>query len=543
MKLIRINKYILNFIFDQLNYNYKLNIMRYNKQIQTKLEISLYTYQKKYFEIIITPALLNNSEILLQNNIFDKNTLDKLKLDWESDTKEIIHKKECFHLNEESNKINLKDNKILNISFTDENLPKKISPNLIELNLSNMEDLELPCSILLNLESLSLIDIYKIKFLSIEENISLNKLKHLYLKNISFNKKNKIKINVNNLKYLDLRIKETYSNDEDYDTGFNKEKTLENLVTIFDFQFLKIFNIDTNIFGIQENKYEEDIFDKYKKFKNNFKRPRELFDKKYLEKYDYFNFKILYKYYLISGSAELEEGFKYKYLFAKTKGNKYLFKTKYTYFEYYNEECYKAIIKETRYCNEINYDNYYFINNEVEIRGNTFRTGILDYQKINCLNIDTKYDKDSSLLLNIFEIFKENENRLEIISIEILDLDIIKIESLLINLKKFKNLKCFYITNDITNECEFQDNNLCIALLSDLSKINSLFLIEITIKGELELSKNDENKIYEISPDISIKKGKNDSHIIWYNRNYELKIKNKNAHYLIGNQMEIDEKI
>ena len=82
----------------------------------------------------------------------------------------------------------------------------------------------------------------------------MNKLEHLYLNNISFNKRNKIKINLNNLKYLDLRIKEQEGDDEDCEfdndknkAGFKKEKTLENLIKIFDFQFLSIFYLDKNI--------------------------------------------------------------------------------------------------------------------------------------------------------------------------------------------------------------------------------------------------------------------------------------------------------
>ena len=153
------------------------------------------------------------------------------------------------------------------------------------------------------------------------------------------------------------------------------------------------------------------------------------------------------------------------------------------------------------------------------------------------MSIVSKYDTYSYALISTFDVFQENENRLEIISIEDLNLDIIKLDSFLNNLKKFKNLKCFYITK----ECIFQDNKLFIALLTDLSKIKSLFLIEIVIKGELKLSKNDEKKINEILPDILIKKGKEESHINWYNHNYEFKIENKDSYNLIDNQMDIDE--
>ena len=86
MKLLRINKYILKTIFIHLRFEKELNIFRYNKKLQSKLDISLYKYQKKYFEQIITSALLDNTEILLQNNIFDKKILNKLKSEWDNET-------------------------------------------------------------------------------------------------------------------------------------------------------------------------------------------------------------------------------------------------------------------------------------------------------------------------------------------------------------------------------------------------------------------------------------------------------------------------
>ena len=86
MKLLRTNKYILKTIFIYLRFEKELNIFRYNKKLQSKLDISLYKYQKKYFEQIITSALLDNTEILLQNNIFDKKILNKLKSEWDNET-------------------------------------------------------------------------------------------------------------------------------------------------------------------------------------------------------------------------------------------------------------------------------------------------------------------------------------------------------------------------------------------------------------------------------------------------------------------------
>ena len=77
--------------------------------------------------------------------------------------------------------------------------------------------------------------------------------------------------------------------------------------------------------------------------------------------------------------------------------------------------------------------------------------------------------------------------------------------------------------------------------MTDLSKIKSLFLIDMAIKGELKLSKSEEKKIEEILPNITIKKRKKESHINWFNGNYELKIENKASNDLIDNKMDIEE--
>ena len=562
MKLIRKSNYILNTILSHLRFSRKLNFIRYNKSIQKKLGITLYTFQKKYFEEIISPALLESSEILLQNNIFDKKTLNKLNSDWKNDTTELIQEKDCFHFNQKAQKKNLKDIKILNISLKEKDLFKKGTPNLIELNISNIENLELPCSILSNLETLSLKDVSKIKFLNNKNKLSFNKLQHLYLNNISFDEENKIKINLNNLKYFDLRIKEQESPNDDIDlenfdnktgvAGFHKEKTLQHLINIFDFEFLSVFKIDKSKsdnklekgeqtkdnldnlkidpeFDEEDNEdnedfEEEDEIEKFEKLKKCFNKPKELFDKKYLYKYDYFNLEILYEYYLMCGSRESAQRFIYKYLFAKTKGNKYLFNTEYTNYLSGDGATDEVTNKEKRYCNKIDYDDYYFIINESEIGGNSIYAiddDDIDYKNVNRFSIVSKYNEYSYGLVKIFEKFNENENRLEIISIEDLNLHIIsQLDSFLKNLKKFQKLKCFYITK----KCSFKNTNQLIDLLTTLSKIKSLLLIEIPIKGELKLSKSDEKKINKIFPDILIKKGNKDSYINWKNNNYEVKI-------------------
>ena len=109
---------------------------------------------------------------------------------------------------------------------------------------------------------------------------------------------------------------------------------------------------------------------------------------------------------------------------------------------------------------------------------------------------------------------------LEIISVEDLNLDLIRLRRIL---EKFQNLKCFYITK----KCTFKNKKLLIELFNKLSKIKSLYLIEITIEGKLELTKSEKKIINEIFPGMSIisnTKGKNESYIKWINGNYKLNI-------------------
>ena len=524
MKLLRINKYILKTIFNHLIFENELNILRYNRKLQSKLDISLYTYQKKYFEKIITPTLLKNTEILLQKNIYDKKTLNKLKSEWDNDTTEEIQEKDCFHFSQKMSTKNLKDIKILNVTLKNKNLLEKNTPNLIELNISNVKNLELPCSILLNLESLSLKDISKLKFLNKGDNISLNKLRHLYLNNISFNEENKIKISLNNLKYLDLRLKEQDGDPEDSGfknddnkAGFNKENTLQYLINIFDFQFLSLFKREKS----ESDSEEEFILDIFNDLVVAYKKPKELFDSKYLSKYDFFNFEILFEYFTISGSADFAERFIYKYLFAKTKGNKYIFKTEYTNYELINDEGeMETFNKEIRYCNNKNYNEYYFINNEYEIGGSDFVESFLKYETINSYSIIPKYNIYSYELIKKLEKFKKNNNQLEILTIEYVDLSITK--SFLDNLNRLEKLKCFYITKNL----KFKNNKQLIDLFATLSKIKSLFLIDITLQKKLKLNSNEEKKINKNFPGISFKTAKNESSIKWYNSNYSI-ISNK----------------
>ena len=533
MVLQKLNKYLLNLIFSYLNFPNQLKIIKYNKKYQSKLNLNLYSYKKYYFNSIITPGILSIPEILVQNNIFDEKTLKQLKADWENETKEIINERDCFHFNDK-NKTKIKDIgkiKILNISLNDLNLLKNSMPNLIELNLSKIKRLELPCSILQNLETLSLKDISKIKFISNKDTISLNKLKHLYLDYVSLDDKNKLKINIDNIKYLDLRLKEQDSFEEDSGfnndnntSGFYKEKTIEYLMNIFDFKFLELFPLEQKkyIFDEIDDEIIEDTSSKYNDFQEIFKKPKEIFQDELLKKLNYFNFEILYEYFEMSGSATFANRFIYKYLFSKMKNNKYLFKTKKSYYEDCDGDYFEGFSKEDRYCDKIDYNNYYFINKSIEVCGSfeSILKGQLNCKDINSFNLVSRFNEDSNGQLNLLMDIKKTNNCLENISLDILNLENKSGLSLINNVKNFNRLKTFYIKDDF----RFKNNKEFIKLLKNLAILKSLLVFEITIKRELKLNKGDNKIIYNLFPDISIKIIKKSTIIKWNNRNAEFKI-------------------
>ena len=85
MKFISMSKFLLNRILSFPNKKTRLNLIKYNKKLMSKLNVSLYSIQKEYFNSIITESLLNTKDIL--NKFFDKETLNNLISDYENDRK------------------------------------------------------------------------------------------------------------------------------------------------------------------------------------------------------------------------------------------------------------------------------------------------------------------------------------------------------------------------------------------------------------------------------------------------------------------------
>ena len=233
-----------------------------------------------------------------------------------------------------------------------------------------------------------------------------------------------------------------------------------------------------------------------KVFEDAFKNPQEVFNVKNLKKLNYFNFEILYEYYDVCGAAEYNDKLVYKYIFYKTKEDKYVFKTLYDNIHNCNGEM--------------------FINKELYLSGEKLENIELDYENLKSFNITSELNddrQDSQELINYLENIQKDNNCLETISLDILDLD--KKTNLLENLKKFTELKCFYVKNN----CLFKDNKQLIKLLATLSNLKSLFSVEINIQAQLKLSKDDNKEIDKLVPDIFIQVNKKSSLIKWNNQN------------------------
>ena len=539
MDLIRANKYILKQIFSYLELGRQLNIIKYNKKLMSNLEMTLYTIQKHYFNslIIHTPSILDYPQILIKNKIFKEKTFQKLKSEWETETSGVYEGKKDIFTEYEKKKEKLsksKNIKCLNINSINVKMLQNKLPDLIELNLSNLKNIELPCSLLLNLKSLSLKNISELKFVSKDKKISLNKLKHLYLDNISFeNNQNLVEINVDNLEYLDLRFKEREGSESSDDEGgegsesnddeeeemekvkekvemnnFIKNDVFEKLIKIFNFQFLSKF--------IVEEKFDEDeIFDGLECYKTKFKNQEALFEEDIITKLNYFNFEILYYLNVWSGASNVFQRLTFNYLFSKTKEDKYLFK--YTYNIYGGDDDCKFEItkKETRLCNQIKYNEYFFINREISIGG----YGIDSYDEevelvnINNIKIISMEDIEPSEYIFLFNKIKKN-NCLESIYLECLEIkDDKEAKNFIENMKKCQDLKLFYIKKDC-----IMPNSQLIKLLTILSKLKNLFEIEINFKNKINLKKDEKEKIHKLFPDVSIKEQKCSS-IKWSNNN------------------------
>lgn len=516
MFLMKINRYILKNIFSLILKKRQLNILKYNNKLMKKIDINKYAIQKFYFQKIATQFLLDNPVQLSISNIFDEDTLKKLSSDWDKDTSSKLEKNKFFDKIPDPRVLGL----IGRISQNHDLLkaPSLKIPKLLELNLVYSEmsmKLELPCIILTNLVSLSLRNIYDITFLSNDSHISLNQLEHLYLSNAFLEIKQNITIYLPNLNYLDLRLNKV----EDvigikfgYIDLFDNLKKLKE---IFNFDFLSVFTPDEKY--IKNN----NKFFPGKEIDYTFQKPDLLFQEKYLKQFEYFKLNILYGFLTGSGQG-IEEKYivSRKYLFSQTKSDKYLFRT--IFRNENNCPDYKLIKTETRYCNEKNYNNYYFRNKRISLQGygsKECREKLYDEDiNANCLKFtkNNKFDSYYNDIMNILNKFEPNNNTVETIYFDVLDKSVDS--NFLDNIKKFVDLKSFIVDNNclLTNKYLMQ-------LFKNLSSLKNVLIIDIAFKKKINLTNDEKKELKKLFPHIEINK-KNDENrysINWENEDCE----------------------
>ena len=495
---MNINKYLLKDIVSYVDPKTKLNLIRYNKKLMSKLDIELYTYQKAYFNLVITETLLDNKSVL--NKIFDEETLNKLISDFEKDKTGIYENEVVF---EKVTEFEIYNYAIRTAEFS----------NLSELILDNKENLEIPCELLKNLEKLYLFDITNIKILTNNSNISLNKLKYLYLDNVSFEENQDVKIIMKNLVYLDLRLLWLYDIDKE---KYYLEDELNNLMGIFGFDFLSLF-------------FVKGFTDDYKLVKDKFKNPKELFNQKIINKLDYFYFEISFE--TPEGQRYEKEKFLYKYLFSKSRNNKYIFDTTFQTESFNEGNEYQLIQQEYRICDNRNYNAYNFIDKDMIIETGKsedvfFEEKFTDKDfDVNTFKIlendlyDNRYERYENFFLSLLNKFKYN-NKLEVIEFDYLDIN--QVPNFFHNLRKFKKLRIFKINED----CLLTDKQL-ITLLKCLSEFKYLLLFDISF-GPIDtpsFSGITKKMIYKLFPDVSFKKTEEKKTLVWNNKNPVIQIK------------------
>ena len=505
MKFININNYLVKIILSYVKEQRKLNLIKYNKKLMSKLNISLYTYQKEYFYSIISETLLENKSAL--KKLFDEESLNKLVSEFENDKTGIYENKIIFE-------------KVIKHDIYNSIVESGEFSNLKELIIDNIKDLKIPVVLLKNLEKLYLYDVTDIKFESNDTNISLNKLKYLYLDNVSFKSNQKLKISTNNLIYFDLRFEDNAENE-----NYNFMVTMRDLINIFGFDFLSIFNSDINL---TKNYYTLNTYEDFKKMKDIYKKPKEIFGNEIVKKLNYFYFEISYKYY-VDSPYDFGGKFKYKYMFSKSINNKYIFETIFHNTIYDPSIIYKIIQQEYRISKIKNYDNYFFIDKDMVLKKESLGGTIdclfeekltkEDFQ-VNTFKIIDNYSENTEckpIFLSLLKGFRDNNSKLETIEFDYLYLDMEEEQIFFENLKNFQKLRIFKI-----NKSSLLKKKQLITLFNYLSKCKYLFLIEINFDYQEEKPNFDyafKERIYSKFPDIKLIHSDSKMTFKWKNKN------------------------
>jgi len=479
----------LKIIFDFIERNRVLNIIKYNKKLQKKIGISIYDYirkiiEKQYLSIYSAPTLY---QYLYENKIIK--TLDSEKInDLINKISEDYEVKYDFQLEEK------KDDKTLLLS-NQVDFTSNILDNIVHLSISKLDEIKIPISAFKNLESLFLQKIKEITFINdILENgdnpVTLNKMKNLKLSDVYIKSESNFKLEFPNLKYLELS---------------SKKKRCHFLKKIFGFNFAY------NFFKINFHNFDLSLGEKL--YKNSFQKV--IFeDEAFPKSLEAFHLNVKKKDHAGNGRIEFIESHIKSIEMEKLKNNK----IRYTYHVKEQEgDMFQNELKEIRISNN-KYENYINKIKEVYLSGkyiynrkNYEEATNFDINKINKLVISPLecYDENEDLVIktgkNYIKIFKyiKKENY----SLNYIYFDFIDITLYPNFIEKIKLLKCLF--EFTANKCIITRPQL-FKLFKSFSTLKMIGKILIIVQN-IALNDKEQKKIEDICP-ISIKikvKGKN----------------------------------
>ena len=475
------SNYCLKRIFGFIERNRVLNIIKYSKKLQKKLDISKYDYirkiiEKEYLYVYTKPTLY---QYLYENNIIKTLNISKIK-DLINKIAEDYEIKYDFHIEETKDEKTLLLNKQIDLT-------SKTLENVLHLSIFKLEKLKIPIIAFKNLESLFLHNIKDVTFIndileSGDKPLILNKMKNLKLLDAYIRTEKEYKLEFPNLKFLQLEI---------------KRKKYCFLKSIFGFNFAY------NFFKI--NFHNFDLYNNDKLYKYSFQKV--IFeDETFPKNLEAFQMNVIKKDFCGNGRIEYIESHIKSIKMEKLKNNK----IKYTYHakdqesdSIFNE------LKEIRISNN-KYGNYINKIKEVYLSGKYIHNNIdykettnFDINKINRLVISELdcYDKSENLVIKsnqnyikIFKYIKKDNFLLNYIIFDFLDITLypnfVKKIKLLKNLFEFTVKKCI-----ITRALLFKQ----FKSFSSLKMIGKILIIVQNIT----LNENEQRKIADICP-ISI---------------------------------------
>ena len=483
--------FISKLIFSYITKEKYLGLIKYNKELQKRFDITKYDYLK----LLIEKKYLN----ILKEKVLFKFIKEKIKNIDYKEFNNIIDQLSNEYSEEKCNFQFYKNNKDLLSIKNKIEIDPTIFGHIKELIINFKGEIKIPISVMKNIKSLCLRKViinFKVDILDYKENdiILLNNIENLKLEEIYIKKDEKVKLSFPNLKYLDIESSEKFS-----------------------FSFY-IKNLGFNFAYIFFNKFFES-FSSGKNYKDNLQR--DIFnDKTFPKNLEYFRMNVEREIELLDKGKFCKESEEKKIIFTKNKNNI----SKYFYHIYLDHNTNKESFTESRYSkNQYNdyfckkesigfygsYNNITNLHKQYDINEATdIKFGSIEFCYGDYGELITKTGKN---FIKLFKSINSNNFILNSIDIEFIDfnlypefIDKIKFMKMLI---KFKVIK--------SNISNFQLLNI----FKNLSLLEIISVISIGIEN-IELKDWDKKQLINCFPKLEISTYNKISLIQYYDELY-----------------------